>query len=68
MMTQLVSDCFTVFYARFYCPKDEDANRFEALAELGHVRRETSGKIHGYAIAPLGLEVIESYSRRPDAG
>lgn len=55
---QLFSDCLSVFYARFYCPPDEALARFEALAEQGYLRRETQGKMHGFAIAPNGYRMV----------
>lgn len=55
---QLFSDCLSVFYARFYCPPVEALPRFEALVEQGYLRRETQGKMHGFAIAPKGYQMI----------
>ena len=57
---QLFSDCLMGFYARFYCPPHSDLARFESLVEQGYLRRETQGKIHGYAIALLGIQLIEA--------
>lgn len=54
----LFSDCLSVFYARFYCPPDEALARFEAMVEQGYLRRETQGKMHGFAIAPREYRMV----------
>lgn len=57
---QLVADCLTVFYARFYCPPPETWGRFESLASAGYLRREAQGKLIGFAMALKGVQLIEA--------